>query len=427
MKYFRNEVLFPIPDQCLFLDTNVSPPEVSVEKLRVAASYQFRYIVLDTWLRPRRWYLVCVTYDNRRRQISAFLDGRLVGATTLAEADPAWATDLTVGFMDPALYPGISFIGNVTHFNLWNRRLTPDKLEALGQCLEVQEGNVVSWGGEWEVTNVVEYDEELKDLCYRIPPQGFQAFKPMAYIEGSYLCEAIGGVLKTPTTLAEVAETYKKVQEIRPDCPLVWAGVTDRALEGQWTFRHNKSLADNLPWAFDEPNGLSYEDCGGFDVDGVIDDSCTSKRCPICTVAAEVSFTLRGSCEEFVHNMNYMMRNHEDVMLFTGYGDYLIFYNGSRWLWVNHRTNVTIAEMVPSRFNYPMGRHEWLLHQPVCAQERGTVRPFLLTVCQDGYFTCDDGTCVTLHRRCDLLYDCRDHSDEANCQLVRLPLDYKVN
>ncbi|XP_071522356.1 uncharacterized protein [Panulirus ornatus] len=399
--------------------------KISVEKVRVVASYQFRYFILDTWLRTRRWYLVCITYDSIQRRVSAFLNGRLIGAKILAEVDPAWATSLTVGYIDPAVIPGKSFIGNVTSFNLWDHILTSDQLMTLAQCQEVQEGNIVSWRGKWELKNVVEYDVELKDLCYRIPPQGFQVFMPMAYNEGSYICEAIGGILKTPMTFGEVDEIYLKVLKNRSECFLAWVGVTYQILEREWTYHHNGSVAANLPWAFDEPNGLIYENCGGLDVDGIIDDNCNSKRCPICAVAAEVSFTLRGSCEKFVHNMNYMMTNQEDELRFIGYGDYLIFYNGSRWVWTNHKTNVTIAEMVPSRFNYPTGRQQWLLHQPVCTEEEGTVRPFLLTVCPDSHFTCDDGTCITLRRRCDLQYDCRDHSDEAECQLVRLPLDYK--
>lgn len=396
--------------------------------LRVAVSYQYKFLTpLDPWLRPLRWYLVCVAHRIRENQASVFLDGQNVGTINLTKTEPVWGTELTVGFMDPSWYPGISFIGNVTDFNLWNRTLTSEELMALSKCRGVQEGNVVGWSrAEWKVNKVLEYDVALQDLCYRAPPLTFQVFKAMVFKEGSYLCRALGGVMRTPSTLKEVETTFLMTQESRPDCPLLWAGVTDRDEEGQWAYDHNEIVPDNLPWAFDEPNGVRYENCGGMDVDGLIDDGCTSKRCVLCNVADEVSFTLRGSCEEFVHNTNYMMKTEKDKRVFIGYGDYLIYHNGSRWLWMNNITNVFVAEMVPARYDYPVGRQQWLLHRPVCDEKPGVVRPFLLTVCQEGQFTCDDGTCVDLTQRCNLQYDCRDHSDEAKCQMIRLPLDYKV-
>ena len=38
-------------------------------------------------------------------------------------------------------------------------------------------------------------------------------------------------------------------------------------------------------------------------------------------------------------------------------------------------------------------------------------------------FTCDDGTCLDLKKRCDNIFDCIDGSDESNCE--RLLLDKK--
>ena len=36
---------------------------------------------------------------------------------------------------------------------------------------------------------------------------------------------------------------------------------------------------------------------------------------------------------------------------------------------------------------------------------------------QDGHFTYSDGQCVTLELRCNQLPDCRDKSDEGNCDI----------
>ncbi|KAF2364671.1 Neurotransmitter-gated ion-channel transmembrane domain [Trinorchestia longiramus] len=48
-----------------------------------------------------------------------------------------------------------------------------------------------------------------------------------------------------------------------------------------------------------------------------------------------------------------------------------------------------------------------------------------LSPCQDGYFTCDNAVCIPLQERCDLKYDCQDHSDETQCDLVFFPQEYR--
>lgn len=47
-----------------------------------------------------------------------------------------------------------------------------------------------------------------------------------------------------------------------------------------------------------------------------------------------------------------------------------------------------------------------------------------LSVCGHGQFTCMDGSCIDLAKRCDLRVDCNDNSDEAACSLVAIPPGY---
>ncbi|KAK3879221.1 hypothetical protein Pcinc_016195 [Petrolisthes cinctipes] len=42
----------------------------------------------------------------------------------------------------------------------------------------------------------------------------------------------------------------------------------------------------------------------------------------------------------------------------------------------------------------------------------------------DGQYTCDDGTCISIDHRCDLLAHCPDLTDEINCNTVKLSETY---
>ena len=55
------------------------------------------------------------------------------------------------------------------------------------------------------------------------------------------------------------------------------------------------------------------------------------------------------------------------------------------------------------------------------------LRYLKLTGCAEGDFTCDDGQCVTMEQRCNQLPDCRDRSDETNCQILFLENKYNRN
>lgn len=378
-------------------------------------------------MQPRRWYYVCILHHHANQTVAVVVDGQAIGETTLLEVKTTPATYVTFGFVDPNLHAASSFVGNATQFNIWSRILRQEELSDQASCKSYAQGDFISWDEEWSLQNAIQYDLDLSDLCSQEVPQGFQIFPAMDHAEGNHVCRALGGELATPKDMADVSTLYFAAQKQRQNCKFIWIGVTDEREEGVWRKGLVGALTPDLPWAFDEPNGQLYENCGGIDLEGVIDDNCHAERCPICSVADNVAMVLRGSCEDHTYNMNFMMLLKDDGMVFEGYGDYKIILRNGTWIWLDVVHSTIIAQMIRSRYNYPLGRQRWNLRQPVCGQQAEQERQLLITRCRDGQYTCNDGTCIHLSKRCDLKYDCFDSSDEAECEIIRLPPEYKVS
>ena len=55
------------------------------------------------------------------------------------------------------------------------------------------------------------------------------------------------------------------------------------------------------------------------------------------------------------------------------------------------------------------------------------VQPIKFTSCREGFFTCNDGLCIPMSKRCDQTAHCEDKSDEKNCKLVIIEDNYNKN
>ena len=74
-----------------------------------------------------------------------------------------------------------------------------------------------------------------------------------------------------------------------------------------------------------------------------------------------------------------------------------------------------------------IGKQNWTVIEDSKKCGENYIAELKLTGCKDGQFTCDDGQCIDMEERCNTLPNCKDKSDERNCQILWLEHGYNKN
>ena len=106
---------------------------------------------------------------------------------------------------------------------------------------------------------------------------------------------------------------------------------------------------------------------------------------------------------------------------FTGPTGWQMIYSTEKetWMIVNPRLpDMNLTLISTGEIHIPTGKHEWSIANNTCNNGVTNVEKLLLSACDSNQFTCDEGSCISMLRRCDNFQDCQDVSDEKNCMLV---------
>ena len=152
---------------------------------------------------------------------------------------------------------------------------------------------------------------------------------------------------------------------------------------------------------------------------------CEYKRAPL--------LSLRGLCRgtDSPIDINFtpmQLAGDPNNMLLVGHEHSKIQFNETtnQWTLTDAKTTVNAISRA-TKVSYVLGKHTWEVANDVyeCHKGQPYTTQLKLTGCdQDGEFTCNDGQCVRMEERCDQLANCRDESDEDNCQLLMLKNNY---
>ncbi|XP_062859892.1 neuronal pentraxin-2b [Trichomycterus rosablanca] len=106
---------------------------------------------LPLFLNDGRWHHICITWTTRDGMWEAYQDGQRLGAgENLAPWHPIKPDGVLILGQEQDIVGGRfdatqAFVGELSHFNIWDRILGPTEISAMVNCSFYTPGNVVSW------------------------------------------------------------------------------------------------------------------------------------------------------------------------------------------------------------------------------------------------------------------------------------------
>ena len=82
-------------------------------------------------------------------------------------------------------------------------------------------------------------------------------------------------------------------------------------------------------------------------------------------------------------------------------------------------------EIYAAEHSFALGRHLVEVKDDACTRGKSDKnRIITITFCDSDEFTCTDGYCIPMDKRCDRINHCPDRSDESNCEILSLGEGY---
>ena len=278
-------------------------------------------------------------------------------------------------------------------------------------------------------------------------------------------CEKLGGRSPSVKTFEDWQILHQELQFLRIDLlrfQVLWLAATEgdknlklsrldhwpegvEATEGVWRDYYTGEELDNYtkPWPdsnLDELNGESYN-CIIY---GPSEDVMTSWQewdcsdfetgCP-CSYKTQPILHLRGYCpgtyiEHERYTTNQLPTDPNDIVI-VGMATAQIRHVSALGGWIlQDDWSDASAVINASQESYALGKHTWTISgdSEKCSKGQSSYKiQMKLTGCKEDEFTCDDGQCVRMEKRCNQVPDCRDKSDEKGCRLIILEDGYNKN
>ena len=401
---------------------------------------------------PYQWVKSCMAVDAQSGFLQWVVDGTLVENFTVpqikdtANKPTDLAGKIVLGvWQNSASKRWISRSNQVTNLNIFSTALTIAEMQQNtegGSCKS--EGDYLAWEDmQWElhgeaVTETVDVDQ----LCLGKPFLNLYPAQFSSVESCHHFCENLGSRPPILVTLQQWTHVQKVLEGLfsyggRKQLK-IWLSLDDKDTEGKWMDYYTRETVNfSLSWAPNEPNGGTNENCAALSLPSldIIDFSCRKPYGIACMCERTTTpyLRLRGVCSssDIQDTLFQPMNNVKDFSKLTLVGTRISirFDNDANiWKLSDAQSNLTGISQA-SHASFRLGRHNWTIQGDKGCNANGKEYTIELkmTACQKGNFTCDDGQCVSMDKRCDQLPNCRDKSDEKDCKIMILEKSYNKN
>ena len=185
------------------------------------------------------------------------------------------------------------------------------------------------------------------------------------------------------------------------------------------------------PWAGSKPDGGVAQNCAYLRGENTWGDIACNypKYACMCTHDPNFHLELKGLCPGSSVDVHYKPISDladSRILRFQGLQGTSITYNRGDQIWTLFKADTDVSgESGATQASFTLGKHNWTIEgDKGCHRGQPYVTALKMSGCKKGNFTCNDGQCVNIDLRCNQLPDCRDKSDERNCEILVLEDGY---
>lgn len=366
-------------------------------------------------LEPRRWSSLCLDQGVGRR---VWVGDRLVHWQQ-GVAPHTLGHTLTLGSTGQGRS---GFVGDLAGLAVWPLELGHQGWTNFSTCLVVATPSIVS--STKLTSSIKKTGVNHSDICKSQGSTNNKLFeKTLPWQEAMEVCQAFGS---SPNVGG-----MEEMPDISSSCQLSWLPV--KYTNNTW-LELGKEVWKEKPggWSPDQPESRS---CVFLNLASrrLGTQKCSTSLCHFCGLSTSLVFSLTGLCPGTVIDTNYTISIHPGTgaVMWRGYGrtDLVQNIQTKQWEIVAISKNRTVIgqtqqDSIDTEF-FPLGLHKWNILNDTCVDlnSNEAKMALLLSVCSADQFSCSNGLCVPLAKRCDLFPDCADKSDEDQCHVLSRAAD----
>ena len=404
---------------------------INIDGVDIKFKYPSNYSFL-----PDHWIFFCVTFDNISKILSIFLNGQSILQKTV-EHLPDY--DIRRDFLKNQVFgKADSFAGRTSDINIWSSVLKNDQIEDLYECKETIVPDLFHWeASKLELGSGLTVEDELEPCIQNqnYDKSDFYVYPVQLTMKQKHLairtCEALGGEMLMPKTPDEMDGISKALNQSSASCKSkgFWLPMFKKNKEELWIDSHSR-IVDVFKWKRGEPNADDgSENCATINTNMEYSDSrCDEEFCFYCRIVKFRIFNLKGICKHSYRPLDHQFVLRPDKLIgerptWIGFRSDFIRWNSNAFVWelIDEDSQAVLAVMESDR-EFPIGENVWkIISNDACDDEKnGTEITFMLSKCDDGEFSCTDGSCIPIADKSDFIPDCWDGLDEGNFPLFSL-------